>query len=119
MIEKIVNEAKKQIVDFFKEYSVTPFEINNGYCEDFAMEILSGLNLKESKDLFVIQFVNLTNTADDNIIVEGRDIDLGTCVSVNLNFRKDEKDISFSKIKNLCNEYIKHEPQIIYSLNKI
>lgn len=58
-------EINRLRLDYWLDHNVTPYETNNGWCDDFAQDVIEALNLP-SDNLYCIGFLNLTNTGDDD-----------------------------------------------------
>jgi hypothetical protein len=63
-IKRISQAIHATIKEFFDEHQVTPWDINNGLCGEFADDVETKLNLP-SEQLFSLEFANITNSEDD------------------------------------------------------
>lgn len=55
----------EMILRYNNDLNIYPWDINNGLCDEFARKVVGELSM-DSKELFEIEFLNITDTADDD-----------------------------------------------------
>jgi hypothetical protein len=64
-LDNLRNKIDEMILRYNKDYNIYPWDINNGLCDEFARKVISELSM-DSAELFEIEFLNITDTADDD-----------------------------------------------------
>ena len=64
-VRNITSEINRIKLDYWLTEEASPWEINNGLCDEFAEDVRGCLDIPNDS-LYVITFFNLTNTGDDD-----------------------------------------------------
>lgn len=64
-VKQVAEAIQAQVVEYWNKYSATPWDINNGLCDEFAEDVVSKFSC-DRDELFTLSFFEITNTGDDD-----------------------------------------------------